>query len=48
MAELVEDAPALVAIDLVRLDLADAALRQEIERQGIVLQERRKAGARPG
>lgn len=48
LAELVEDAPALVAIDLVRLDLADAALRREIERQGIVLHERRKAGARLG
>src|SRR5215208_5413225 len=37
MAELVEDAPALVGIDLVRLDLADAALRRAIEAEGIVL-----------
>jgi predicted nucleotidyltransferase len=43
MAELVEEAPTLLAIDLVRLDLADAALRREIERQGIVLHEQREA-----
>ena len=48
LAELVEDAPTLLEIDLVRLDLADAALRQEIERQGIVLHEQRKTGASPG
>lgn len=41
MAELVEDAPALVGIDLVRLDEADAALRRSIELEGIVLHERR-------
>lgn len=45
MAELVEDAPALVGIDLVRLDQAGGALRQEIEREGIVLHERGEAGA---
>jgi predicted nucleotidyltransferase len=40
MAELVEDAPALVGIDLVRLDEADPALRREIEAEGIMLHER--------
>jgi len=45
MAELVEDAPALVGIDLVRLDMADEALRREIESEGIVLHERGEAGA---
>ena len=30
MADLVEDAPALVGIDLVRLDLAEPGLRREI------------------
>lgn len=48
MAELVEEAPTLVAIDLVRLDQADAALRREIEREGIVLHERRKADTGAG
>ena len=46
MAELVEDAPALVGIDLVRLDRADEQLRREIEREGIMLHERGEAGAR--
>jgi predicted nucleotidyltransferase len=45
MAELVEDAPALVGIDLIRLDLAEPALRAEIEREGIVLHERGEASA---
>jgi uncharacterized protein len=45
MAELVEDAPTLVGIDLVRLDMADARLRQEIEDKGIVLHERGEAGS---
>ena len=45
MAELVEDAPALVGIDLVRLDEADDALRRAIEAEGIVLHERCQAGA---
>jgi predicted nucleotidyltransferase len=43
LAELVEDAPALVGIDLVRLDQADESLRQEIEREGIVLHQRGQA-----
>ncbi|MFO1047872.1 MAG: nucleotidyltransferase domain-containing protein [Geminicoccaceae bacterium] len=40
LAELVEDAPALVGIDLVRLDQVDGRLRRAIESQGIVLHER--------
>lgn len=50
MAELVEDTPALVGIDVVRLDQADAALRQAIDAKGIVLHERSRAApvmARP-
>jgi predicted nucleotidyltransferase len=48
MAELVEDAPALVGIDLVRLDLAEDGLRCAIEREGIVLHQREQAGAGGG
>ncbi|MGD9511716.1 MAG: nucleotidyltransferase family protein [Geminicoccaceae bacterium] len=45
LAELVEDAPALVGIDLVRLDQVDGRLRRAIESQGIVLLERDQTGA---
>ena len=36
-----DDAPTLLAVDLVRLEHAGDALRQEIEREGLVLYERR-------
>ena len=38
---IVDDAPTLLAIDLVRLEHAGDALRQQIERDGLVLYERR-------
>lgn len=44
MTATVEDAPTLLGIDLVRLDLADEPLRAAIEQEGIVLYERRGAG----
>jgi hypothetical protein len=44
MVELVEDAPTLLAIDLVRLDTAEPALRAAVAREGIVLHERSQAG----
>jgi uncharacterized protein len=34
---IVDEAPTLVKVDLVRLEQADAALRQAIEREGVVL-----------
>jgi uncharacterized protein len=44
MVELVEDAPTLLAIDLVRLDTAEPALRAAVAREGSVLHERDQAG----
>jgi predicted nucleotidyltransferase len=38
---IVDDAPTLLAVDLVRLEHAGDALRQQIEREGLVLYERR-------
>lgn len=48
MVELVEDAPTLLAIDLVRLDTAEPALRAAVAREGIVLHERDQADQRDG
>lgn len=45
MAELVEDAPTLLGVDLVRLDAVDEGLRAAIAREGIVPYERDEAGA---
>jgi predicted nucleotidyltransferase len=38
----VDDAPTLLAIDLVRLDEADLPLRTAIEREGVTLRDRRQ------
>ena len=38
---MVDDAPTLLAIDLVRLDEAPLELREEIEREGVTLYVRR-------
>jgi uncharacterized protein len=44
VVELVEDAPTLLSVDLVRLDVAEPALRAAVAREGIVLHERDQAG----